>query len=220
MKTIRVRGSTEEIPVGKILCLGRNYAEHAREMDADIPDHPVVFLKPSTALIRDGEDIAVPKFSHDVHHEVEAIVAISKTGKNIRPDSAGEFVLGYGVGLDMTLRDLQNDAKRNGLPWSVAKGFDTSAPVSEIIPAKKIADPATLEIVCRVNGHIRQRSSVSRMIFPFEDTLSYLSTIFTLERGDLIFTGTPEGVGPVKAGDIIQAELVGYTTITHRVKSA
>lgn len=219
MKTIRVRGSTESIPVGKILCLGRNYADHAREMRAEIPERPVVFLKPSSAIIHDGEVIIIPKHSHDVHHEVEFVVAVGKNGKHIAKQRAGEYILGYGVGLDMTLRDVQAEAKAKGLPWSVAKGFDTSAPISEIIPAAQIVDPRAVELRCSVNGVIRQSARVDTMIVSVEEAVSYISSLFTLERGDLIFTGTPAGVGTVKPGDTIEAELVGLTRITHTVQS-
>lgn len=219
MKTIRVRGLREEIPVGKILCLGRNYAEHAKEMQSEVPDCPLVFIKPSSALISDGQDIVIPRISQEVHHEVELVVAIGKTGKRMQQEQARNYILGYGVGLDMTLRDIQREAKKKGLPWSVAKGFDTSAPVSEIVPASMIASTAALEIQCRVNGTLRQTSRTDQMIFPVEQIISYLSTLFTLERGDLIFTGTPAGVGTVVPGDRIEAELVGWTKITHTIKS-
>src|SRR6266849_5438527 len=192
MKTIRVLGSREEIPVGKVLCLGRNYVQHAREMLSEVPERPIIFLKPATALIRDGENILIPPISREVHHEVELVVAISKNGKHIPESSAREFILGYGVGLDMTLRDVQNEAKKKGLPWSVAKGFDTSAPVSEIIPASRIKNVSELEIRCSVNGTIRQKSRIEAMVFSIEQIISYCSSLFTLERGDLIFTGTPE----------------------------
>lgn len=219
MKTIRIRGSAEEIPVGKILCLGRTYADHAQEMHSAVPERPLVFIKPSTALLYDGEDILIPAISRDVRHEVEFVVAITKDGKHIVSEQAGEYILGYGVGLDMTLRDVQAEAKKNGWPWSIAKGFDTSAPVSEIIPVTMVPDPTALEICCRVNGTVRQRSSVSQMTLSVQQLISYLSTFFTLERGDLIYTGTPAGVGTVVAGDHIEAELVGWTKIAHRVKA-
>lgn len=218
MKTIRLSQSKEEIAVGKIICLGRNYADHAKEMGAEVPSEPVLFLKPSSAIISNGENIIRPSFSQQLHHEVELVVAVSKSGKNIDVSRAFEYVLGYGVGLDMTLRDVQGEAKKKGLPWSVAKGFDTSAPISEIIPKNQIPDPKQLEIRCLVNGTERQHTSISRMLFPIEKIISYCSTIFTLEEGDLIFTGTPEGVGVVNDGDVIEAELLGYTKITHHVK--
>ncbi|MBU1298776.1 MAG: fumarylacetoacetate hydrolase family protein [Bacteroidetes bacterium] len=220
MKSITIRDTKENIPVGKILCIGRNYAEHAKEMKADVLETPVVFIKPSTAIIFDGEEIVIPKISDDMHHEVELVVAIGKSGKNIPASEAHSHILGYAIGLDMTLRDVQSDAKKKGLPWTAAKGFDTSAPVSEIIPAKLISDPHNLTLICRVNGEVRQQSSTDKMISRIEKLIEYISTIFTLERGDLIFTGTPEGVSRVVNGDIIEAELVGFAKIIHQVKSA
>lgn len=189
-------------------------------MKTDVPTRPVVFLKPSTALLGDGETIVRPAISGNMHHEVELVVAIGKEGKHISSDNAYDYVLGYGIGLDMTLRDIQNEAKQQGLPWSVAKGFDTSAPISEIIPKDRIRDPHALEIRCSVNGTIRQQSSTRNMIVTIDRIISYLSSIFTLEVGDLIFTGTPEGVGEVNAGDVIVAELIGFTKITHQIQAA
>jgi len=220
MKTIKLNASDERIPVGKILCLGRNYADHVQEMKASMPSKPVVFLKPSTALISNGEPIIRPAISSELHHEVELVVMIGKTGKDIPATKAYDHVGGYAIGLDMTLRDLQAEAKNQGLPWSVAKGFDTSAPVSEIIPKEQIPDPHALEIRCLVNGTVRQQSSTRNMIFAIDRIIAYLSSIFTLERGDLIYTGTPEGVGEVTSGDVVSAELVGYTTITHKIQAA
>ena len=219
MKTIRVHITKQELPVGKILCLGRNYAEHAKEMSSEVPTTPVVFLKPPSALIQDGDPIVLSSISNDIHHEVELVVAIGKGGKSIPAARALDHVLGYGIGLDMTMRDVQHEAKKRGLPWSVAKGFDTSAPVSEIIPRKEIGNVQDLTIRCAVNGTVRQQSSTSEMIFPVDKIIEYVSSIFTLERGDLIFTGTPAGVGSVKSGDVVEAELVGYTKISHRVIS-
>ena len=220
MKSIRFHNSSQQLTVGKILCLGRNYAEHAKEMMAEIPREPVIFLKPSTAIIGNGENIVIPSISHEMHHEVELVVAIGKEGKHISPAQSMQHIAGYAVGLDMTLRDIQSAAKKNGLPWAVAKGFDTSAPVSEFIPAASATDPKAFTIRCSVNGTKKQESSTGDMIFPLEQIISYLSTIFTLEAGDLIYTGTPDGVGPVKAGDIIEAELAGFAKITHQVVHA
>lgn len=205
MKTVTL-GSTI-IPAGKLLCIGRNYPEHAREMKAEVPKEPVVFLKPSSAIIAPGETIVIPPFSHEVHHEVEMVVLIGRQGKNIARVSAFEYVGGYAVGLDMTLRDVQAEAKKKGLPWTVAKGFDTSAPVSPFVPAESVPDPSNLTLSLLVNGEERQRGSTADMLFPVDVLISYLSTIFTLEPGDLIFTGTPEGVGPVVTGDMLEASL-------------
>ncbi len=219
MKCVKLHTNKQDVPVGKILCLGRNYAEHAKEMKSEIPTTPVVFLKPSTALINNGEPIVLPRISNDVHQEVELVVVIGNNGKNISSTNALDHVLGYGIGLDMTLRDVQGEAKKKGLPWSVAKGFDTSAPVSEIIARDKIANIQDVVIRCSVNGALRQQTSTSKMIFSVAKIIEYVSTIFTLERGDVIFTGTPEGVGQVKSGDVIEAELQGYIKITHPVIS-
>jgi acylpyruvate hydrolase len=206
MSRILFHGSGKSFSVGKILCLGRNYADHAKEMSASVPESPIVFLKPSSAIIHD-ENVVIPRISVDVHHEVEMVVVIGKRGTNVRRESAYDYIEGYAVGLDMTLRDIQTEAKKNGLPWTVAKGFDTSAPVSCAVEKAKISNPHSLDLSLKVNGITRQHSNTGKMIFKIDFLVSYLSSIFTLEPGDLIFTGTPEGVGPIQAGDILEAEL-------------
>jgi acylpyruvate hydrolase len=213
MKTIRFRETGKEYPVGKILCLGRNYAEHAREMASAIPESPVVFLKPSSAVIHDGEEIVIPPISRDVHHEVEMVVAIGMPGKHIALTSAMNHVAGYAVGLDMTLRDVQSEAKKGGLPWTVAKGFDTSAPISTFVQRETIADPHNLRLSLSVNGQTRQESNTGNMIFRIDFVVSYLSSIFTLYPGDVIFTGTPEGVSRVVQGDTLEAFLEDVGTL-------
>jgi acylpyruvate hydrolase len=217
MNKIPLRGTAESLPISKIFCLGRNYAEHAKEMQSDIPSIPVIFLKPATALLQNGAPIVRPKISKLLHHEVELYIAIAKGGKHISSADAHNHILGYGICLDMTLRDLQNETKKTGQPWTIAKGFDTSAPVSPIIPAQEIPDPHALEICCTVNGIMRQKSSTEKMIFKTGKIIEFISSIFTLERGDLIFTGTPEGVGKVEPGDVVTAELSGYISISHPV---
>jgi 2-keto-4-pentenoate hydratase/2-oxohepta-3-ene-1,7-dioic acid hydratase in catechol pathway len=207
MSTLSFQNGGPQIRVGKILCLGRNYAEHAKEMKAEVPKAPVVFLKPSTAIIHDGDTVVIPDLSRDMHHEVELVVVIGKGGKNIPAASAMDHVAGYAVGLDMTLRDVQSEAKKSGLPWTVAKGFDTSAPVSEIVNTAAIPDPHALSLTLSVNGSIRQQGHTGAMLFRINDIIAYLSRLFTLEPGDLIFTGTPEGVGPVTHGDTLEASL-------------
>lgn len=205
MSFIEFRDSGKKVRVGKIICVGRNYAAHAKEMNAETPETPVLFLKPSTAIIHDGEKIVKPRFANELHHEVEMVVAIGREGKNISRENAMEHVSGFGVGLDMTLRDIQAEAKRKGLPWSIAKGFDTSAPVSLFV--EKVVAPSDLELSLNVNGVQRQYSSTKNMMFSIEELIAYSSSIFTLEAGDLIFTGTPEGVGEVQSGDQLEAEL-------------
>ncbi len=199
--------------VGKLLCLGRNYPEHAREMRDELPERPIVFLKPATAIIHSGDKVILPPLSKDVQHEVELVVLIGKQGKAIPKSSAFDHVGGYAVGLDMTMRDVQAEAKSKGLPWTVAKGFDTSAPVSDIIGKDRIPDPHNLSLTLKVNGVVRQHASTSSMLFRIDDVIAFLSEIFTLEAGDLIFTGTPEGVGRVQRGDILEAQLGSFATL-------
>ncbi len=217
MHEIRVRGISEPFTAGKILCLGQNYAAHAREMKSDVPTTPIVFLKPASAIIGESDAVVIPPISREVHHEVELVVLIGSDGRNIPRSDAYGHIAGYGVGLDMTLRDLQREARKNGQPWAVAKGFDTSAPLSEFVPAAYVKDPQSLAISLAVNGIERQRSNTRAMIFPIDELVAYLSTIFTLERGDLIFTGTPEGVGPVVHGDVLRAEIESIGSLTVRV---
>lgn len=207
MKSVTIQGSSESIPVNKIICLGQNYAEHAKEMKFEVPTSPVFFLKPTSAIIHPGEQIILPSISNNVQHEVEMTVLIGERGKNIHRYSALTHVAGYGVGLDMTMRDVQAEAKEKGLPWSLAKGFDTAAPVSEFIPASAVSDPHALNIQLQVNGKVRQSSNTSKFVFPVDKVIAYISQFITLERGDIIFTGTPEGVSRVDHGDKLEAVL-------------
>jgi 5-carboxymethyl-2-hydroxymuconate isomerase len=213
MKSVRF-GDGESFQVGKILCLGRNYPEHVKEMKAESSAIPVVFLKPSTAIIGPGENIVIPPNSGDVHHEVELVVVIGRDCRQVASDDAMEHVAGYAVGLDMTLRDVQADAKKRGLPWSVAKGFDSSAPLSAPVRRALVNDPHALPIELRVNGTVRQSSNTAHMIHRIPEIIAYCSTVFTLEPGDLIFTGTPEGVGRVVHGDRLDASIAGVGSLT------
>jgi 5-carboxymethyl-2-hydroxymuconate isomerase len=216
---IRFRDSKRRVRVGKIVCLGRNYQEHAREMNEELPERPVLFLKPASSIIHNGESVNIPPFSSNVHHEVEMVVLIGKWAKDVASAKASEFIGGYGVGLDMTLRDVQSEAKQKGLPWAVAKGFDTSAPVSEFVRPQEVPDPQDLPLSLRVNGKIRQNSNTRHMIFPVTKLISYISSIFTLEPGDLIFTGTPEGVDRTVEGDHLLAELGDVAKVSVNVTS-
>ncbi|HEY5614899.1 MAG TPA: fumarylacetoacetate hydrolase family protein [Bacteroidota bacterium] len=207
MRTIELEGNLEPIRVGTIICIGRNYAEHAKEMKSDLPEVPMYFLKPPSALVHDGGSIVIPSISKDVHHEVEMTVLIGKGGKNIPRDAALQHVSGYGVGLDMTMRDVQAEAKKKGMPWALAKGFDTSAPVSRFIPASNVPNPQAMLLELNVNGSARQRGTTQDLIFPVQNLIAYLSQFITLERGDVIYTGTPEGVAQVKSGDTLSAAL-------------
>ncbi|MGE5315604.1 MAG: fumarylacetoacetate hydrolase family protein [Acidobacteriota bacterium] len=220
MNSALLRPSNKRIPINTIFCLGQNYADHAKEMGSQAPSSPVIFLKPNSAVIEDGRDIVIPKLSQNIHHEVELTVLLGTGGKDIPKEKAIEHVAGYGVGLDMTMRDVQFEAKKAGQPWAVAKGFDTSAPLSPFLERSQIEDPHNLEIMLKVNGSVRQHSTTSNMIFRIETIIEFLSSVFTLSEGDIIFTGTPQGVGRVMPGDTIEASIGGIGMITHRVVSA
>lgn len=209
MHDLILKATHTTLPVGKMLCLGKNYEKHAKEMGGEVPADPVIFMKPPTALVRSGGMVMIPKVSQELHHEVELVAIIERTARDVSEEQALEYVLGYAVGLDMTLRDLQSAAKKRGEPWTVAKAFDTSAPISEVVLRDQIADPHALTLKLGVNGETRQHGSTADMILKIPAIISYLSRIFTLERGDCIFTGTPEGVGQVVAGDRLHAEIEG-----------
>ena len=205
--TVFFRNSSRTLHPGKIVCVGRNYADHVREMNAPLPEKPVLFLKPASSIVHNGGVVRRPSFSNDLQHEVELVIAIGRSGKDIPEEKAAEFIAGYGVGLDMTLRDVQTEAKKKGLPWAVAKGFDTSAPISHFAERDTVQNPDELQMSLRVNGELRQSANTRTMIFRVNNLISYISSVFTLEAGDLIYTGTPEGVSTVVPGDSIVAEL-------------
>lgn len=198
---------------GKLIGIGRNYAKHAKELGNALPEQPMVFLKPASSLIGTGQDILLPKMSQDIHHEVELVVLIGTKAKNVSTGHALDYVAGYAVGLDMTARDLQNEAKAKGFPWSVAKGFDTFAPLGPFVASSEVADPQNLQIELKINGEVRQSGSTSDMIFPVAELISWCSQIFTLMPGDLIYTGTPEGVSQVHVGDRLEASINGFPTL-------
>jgi 2-keto-4-pentenoate hydratase/2-oxohepta-3-ene-1,7-dioic acid hydratase in catechol pathway len=186
-------------------------------MEEELPENPVIFLKPSTSLVREGEDIFLPDLPGSVHHEVELVLLIGKTGRSIPLVDAWEYIQGIGVGLDLTARDVQKELKKKGLPWTLAKGFDYSAPVSDFISysgALKIQDQ---EVWLKVNGMVRQKEKINKMIFSPPELLNYISQTMTLETGDLVFTGTPDGVGEITSGDTIQFGLGEVLSATFRV---
>ncbi len=185
----------------RIFAIGRNYAEHIAELNNERPDEPVIFTKPDTALLRDNQPFYYPEFSKDIHHEVEIVLKISREGKHIDENFADKYYEQIGLGIDFTARDLQQKAKEKGLPWDIAKGFNHSAPISNFVPLSNFPDPGNINFRLEVNGEVRQTGNTSLMLFPFNYIISYLSRFFTLKSGDLIFTGTPKGVGPVVAGD-------------------
>lgn len=208
MSPAHITGTDEHIEIRKIFCVGLNYSEHVKEMKAALPQAPVFFLKPATAVIGDGGTTIRPDISRELHHEVEMTVLIGAGGRNIAREAAFKHVAGYGVGLDMTLRDIQGDAKKRGLPWTLSKGFDTSAPISKFVQATTISNPHDLEIALAVNGMQRQHASTGNLIFKVDYLIWYLSQFFTLERGDILFTGTPEGVAATVPGDRLEARLI------------
>lgn len=203
---------------GKLICIGRNYARHAAELGNKVPEEPIIFLKPSTALVGHAGKVILPEASHDVHHEVELVAVIGRGGKNIAEANALDFVDGYAVGLDMTARDLQSKAKEKGQPWSVAKGFDTFAPLGRIAPSRDVQDPQNLEITLKVNGEVRQQGHTRDMIFSVAYLVAYCSRIFTLLPGDLLYTGTPEGVSAVADGDVMEASVAGLPDLRVKVR--
>ena len=201
----------------KIICVGRNYADHAKELKNAIPTEPVLFLKPPSAYVKEGSPILVPQYSSNLHHEVELGVVIGKGGTAIPRTSAMDHVAGYALCLDMTARDIQDECKSKGLPWTLAKAFDTSCPVSEFVPKDKIPDPGNVRIWLKVNDQLRQDGSTSQMIFSIPFLISYISEIITLEEGDLILTGTPKGVSSVQQHDELQAGIEDILSMTFRI---
>jgi fumarylpyruvate hydrolase len=211
--SVPVVGKAERFPVHRIYCVGRNYEEHAKEMGFTGREPPFFFMKPADAVlvVNAGEtgDMPYPSLTQNLHHEIELVVAIGKGGKNIKASDALSHVYGYAVGLDMTRRDLQNDMKKQGRPWCIGKGFDHSAPIGPITPAALASDLANAEIYVQVNGEDRQRSNTSQLIWNIAETIEHLSAAWELQPGDLIYTGTPEGVGAVVAGDTLVGSVAG-----------
>jgi fumarylpyruvate hydrolase len=205
-----VAGESGSFPVRRIYCVGRNYAAHAREMGHD-PDRepPFFFCKPSDAILPNGSVMPYPQATKDLHHEIELVVALAKGGKDVPVEKALDLVYGYGVGLDMTRRDLQGEAKKMGRPWDMGKGFDQSAPCTQLHPAAKIGHPSKGEIWLKVNGQLRQKGNLNELIWNVPETISYLSGLVELAPGDLIYTGTPEGVKAVVKGDVLEGHVDG-----------
>lgn len=208
MRNIKIPGLTQTTTINTLFCIGRNYAEHAKELNNPVPELPVVFTKPINTVIYDGGEILIPgSLTQDVHHEVEMVVAIGKYGKNISINEAMDYVLGYGVGIDVTARDVQGVLKSKAHPWTLAKGMDTFAPIGNFVDKESITSPDNLDIELAVNGEIRQKGTTSDMIFSVSALISFLSQYCALNKGDLIFTGTPAGVGKLNDGDQITAVL-------------
>lgn len=222
--SVPVLGSAERFAVHRIYCVGRNYAEHAKEMGFTGREPPFFFMKPADAVLAvnagDTGTLPYPSLTANLHHEIELVVAIGKGGKNIAVADALEHVYGYAIGLDMTRRDLQNDMKKQGRPWCIGKGFDDSAPIGPITPAAQAGDMAHMAqaaIWLQVNGQDRQRSRLDQLIWSVAETIAHLSNAWALQPGDLIYTGTPEGVGAVVPGDVLEAGIDGLASLRLRV---
>ncbi|MBU2526905.1 MAG: fumarylacetoacetate hydrolase family protein [Bacteroidetes bacterium] len=199
----------------KLICIGRNYADHITELANQRPTEPVIFLKPDTAVLNDESPFVIPDFSENVHHEVELIIKIGKTGKHITPEFASQYFDEIGLGIDFTARDLQDQLKNKGLPWEKSKAFDSSAVVGDFLPKSNFADLNNIPFSLQKNGETVQDGNSSLMLWKMEELICYTSTFFTLKKGDLIFTGTPAGVGKVDAGDVLKGfinEQLMFTT--------
>lgn len=208
--SVAVVGADVRFPVHRIYCVGRNYGEHAREMGFDAArEDPFFFAKPADAVVASGSTIPYAAATRNLHHEIELVVAIGRAGANITPETALEHVYGYAVGIDLTRRDLQLAARDKGRPWDTGKGFDDSAPIGAIVRAADKGHPSRGAIWLRVNGETKQSSDIAELIWPVPDIVAHLSKLFTLQPGDLIYTGTPAGVGPVVAGDRIEGGIEG-----------
>jgi fumarylpyruvate hydrolase len=210
-----VAESNAVYPVGRIYCVGRNYAEHAREMGHD-PDRepPFFFMKPADAVVQNGATLPFPQMTKDLHHEIEMVVAIGMGGADIPESKALDHVFAYGVGLDMTRRDLQGEAKKMGRPWEMGKAFDDSAPCTPLKPVAMVGHPAKGTIWLKVNGETKQKGDLAEMIWNVPEMISYLSRLITLRPGDLIYSGTPAGVGPVQRGDKLEGHVEGVGDLT------
>ncbi len=220
--SLPVVGRSERFPVHRVYCVGRNYEEHAKEMGFTGREPPFFFLKPNDSLVvvdaGQTGTMAYPSLTQNLHHEIELVVAIGVGGRNIKAADAGKHIYGYAVGLDMTRRDLQNDMKKQGRPWCIGKAFDESGPIGPITPKEQAGDVDRAEISLQVNGTDRQRSNVAKLIWNVAETIEHLSAAWTLQPGDLIFTGTPEGVAAVVQGDRLQGHVSGLVSLNVEIR--
>jgi len=198
----------------KIFCVGRNYVEHARELNNPVPEEPILFIKPSTALLREGKAFYFPDFTREIHHELELVVKITKNGRHVAPEFASSYYDEMTLGLDFTARDIQSRLKAKGHPWEIAKAFDYSAPVGDWIPFSADAKTKALSFRLIKNGDVVQQGSTDQMIFPIDSLIVHVSRYFKLQSGDLLFTGTPAGVGPIAIGDVLEGYL-GDSKLLH-----
>lgn len=202
----------------KIICIGRNYGAHAKELKNEIPEEPVFFLKPDTALLKDGQAFYLPDFSKDIHHEIELVLQICKNGKNISEKFAADYYEKIAVGIDFTARDIQQQCKEKGLPWEKAKAFDNSAPIGEFISKSEMQNTGNINFHLTINGEVRQNGNSKDMLFSFEKIIAYVSRFITLKQGDLIYTGTPAGVGAVAIGDKLEGYIGDKKLLSFEVK--
>jgi 2-keto-4-pentenoate hydratase/2-oxohepta-3-ene-1,7-dioic acid hydratase in catechol pathway len=202
----------------KIICIGRNYVDHAKELNSPLPQKPVFFMKPDSALVIRNRPFYYPDFSSNVHHEIEIVLKINKLGRSIDQGFAGRYFSEIALGVDFTARDIQSECISKGLPWEIAKGFDYSAPVSRFVAKDSLGDIGNLDFRLELNGNIVQRGNTAAMIFSFDQIISYVSGFITLKTGDLIFTGTPAGVGPVNPGDRLQGFIRDHKMLDFLVK--
>lgn len=202
----------KQLPIQNIFCIGRNYSKHIEELKNETPTEPLVFLKPTSALAQKNDTITLPAFSNSVHYEAELVIYIAKDARNLTVDEALSIIGGYGVGLDLTARDLQDVIKKKGEPWTKCKGFPAAAIVSDFIGVDKIQDPKNIQFTFTQNGTLKQDGNSKMMLYPIAEIISYLSSIYGLSEGDLIYTGTPEGVGQLAAGDKLSLTLENFIT--------
>jgi acylpyruvate hydrolase len=202
----------------KIICIGRNYADHAKEMNAEVPTVPVFFMKPDTALLKNGQDFYYPDFTSDLHYECELVYRINKAGKNIQAKFAHKYYSEMTLGIDFTARDLQQECKSKGLPWEISKSFENSAPISDVFQQTDCINPKEISFELRKNGDVVQQGHSQDMIFSIDEIIAYISRFMTLKTGDLIYTGTPQGVGPVRIGDVLEGSLNGQEMFRFEVK--
>ncbi|MCD0490280.1 fumarylacetoacetate hydrolase family protein [Pedobacter sp. MC2016-14] len=202
----------------KVIAIGRNYAAHAKELNNPLPDAPVIFLKPDTAVLKDNKPFYLPDFSADIHYELEVVLKVCKEGKHIAEKFAGNYFDEVGLGIDFTARDLQSKFKEKGLPWELAKAFDNSAAISKFVPKSQFEDISALPFSLKINDELKQDGNTNMMLFSFEQIISFVSKYITLKKGDLIFTGTPEGVGKVFAGDKLEAWIADEQFLNFEIK--
>jgi fumarylpyruvate hydrolase len=217
LPSVEVRGTPDRFPVRRIFCVGRNYAAHAREMGNDDREPPFFFTKPADAVVAHGVEVPYPPRTSNFHHEVELVVALGAGGANIPITKANSLVYGYAVGIDLTRRDLQSDARDNGRPWDTSKGFDRSAPIGAIRPVSAGGHIERARIWLNVNGKSKQDADIAEMTWKVPEIIAELSTLFEIAAGDLIYTGTPAGVGPLVRGDAIEAGIEGLDTLATRI---